>query len=59
MDEDINVLVLVKNEERYMFIFTDCNESSLIKTLQRYAANPELSFSWLDASILISKLPNQ
>ena len=53
MTQDINVLALVKGDERYVFLFDDSNRSEALRTLGRYASNPELSFSWYDAAVRI------
>ena len=57
--EDINVLALVKGPERYVFLFDDANRSNALRTLGRYASNPELSFSWYDAAVLSQKIRRQ
>lgn len=51
MSQDINVLALVKGEERYIFLFDDSRRTECLRTLGRYASNPELSFSWYDAAV--------
>lgn len=56
MTQDINVLALVKGEERYIFLFDDANRSEALRTLGRFASNPELSFSWYDAAVLSQKI---
>jgi hypothetical protein len=53
---DINVLALVKGEERYIFLFDDGNRSEALRTLGRFASNPELSFTWYDAAVLSQKI---
>jgi hypothetical protein len=54
--QDINVLALVKGEERYIFLFDDDNRSEALRTLGRFASNPELSFTWYDAAVLSQKI---
>ena len=57
MTQDINVLALVKGEERYIFLFDDEHRSP--KPCERSAAlprNPELSFSWYDAAVLSQRI---
>jgi hypothetical protein len=54
--QDINVLALVKGEERYIFLFDDGNRSEALRTLGRFASNPDLSFSWYDAAVLSQKI---
>ena len=53
---DINVLALVKGVERYIFLFDDDQKAECLRTLGRYATNPELSFNWYDAAILSQKI---
>ena len=56
MSQDINVLALVKGEERYIFLFDDQHRAETLRTLGRYASNPELSFTWYDAAVLSQKI---
>lgn len=56
MSRDINVVALVKGEERYIFLFNDDNRGEALRTLGRYASNSELSFSWYDAAVLSQKI---
>ena len=54
--QDINVLALVKGEERYIFLYDDNNRAEALRTLGRFASNPELSFTWYDAAVLSQKI---
>jgi hypothetical protein len=54
--QDINVLALVKGEERYVFLFDDSHKADALRTLGRFASNPELSFTWYDAAVLSQRL---
>ena len=56
MTEDINVLALVKGSERYVFLYDDTSRAETLRTLGRYASNPELSFTWYDAAVLSQKI---
>ena len=56
MDREINVLALVKGEERFIFLFDDVNRDETLRQLARYAADPELDFSWYDAAMLSRKI---
>ena len=56
MSQDINVLALVKGEERYVFLFDDSSRAATLRVLGRYASNPELSFTWYDAAVLSQKI---
>ena len=54
--ENINVLALVKGSERYIFLFDDARRAETLRTLGRYASNPDLNFSWYDAAVLSQKV---
>ncbi|MEZ6064840.1 MAG: hypothetical protein R3B90_03835 [Planctomycetaceae bacterium] len=56
MERGINVLALVKDGERFVFMYDDESCSQLLQTLGRYAADPELAFSWYDAAVLSQKV---
>ena len=56
MSQDVNVVALVKGEERYLFLFSDAQKGETLRTLGKYASNPELSFSWYDAAVLSQKV---
>ena len=56
MSQDINVLALVKGEERYVFLYSDSNRTETLRLLGRYASAPDLSFTWYDAAILSQKV---
>jgi hypothetical protein len=50
------MLALVKGSERYVFLYTEANRAETLRTLGRFASNPELSFSWYDAAVLSQKI---
>ncbi len=56
MAEEINVLALVKGNERYVFLFDDDNRIETLRQIGRFAANPELSFTWYDAAVMSQKI---
>ena len=56
MNDDINVLALVKGRERYIFLYEDSQRAEALRTLGRFASNPELSFTWYDAAVLSQKV---
>ena len=56
VSQDINVLAMVKGDERYVFLFDDESRAETLRLLGRYASNPELSFSWQDAAILSQRI---
>lgn len=56
---DINVVALVKGEERYVFLFSDEHRGDILRSMGRFASDPELSFSWYDAAVLSQKVRHE
>ena len=56
MERSINVIALVKDGERYVFLYDDESGPQLLQTFGRYAADPELNFSWYDAAVLSQRV---
>ena len=56
VNQEINVLALVKGTERFVFLFDDESRSETLKTLAKYASNQDLSFTWHDAAVLSQKI---
>ena len=56
MSQDINVLAMVKGNERYVFLFDDESRGETLRLLGRYASNPDLSFTWQDAAVLSQRI---
>lgn len=56
VNDDINVLALVKGKERYVYLYDDSQQAEVLRMLGRHASNPELSFSWYDAAVLGKKV---
>lgn len=56
MQQGVNVLALVKDTERYIFLYDDDSPQALLQQIGRFAADPELSFSWYDAAVLSQKV---
>ncbi len=56
VDQDINVLALVKGNERYVFLYDDRHRTDALRALGRFASDPELSFNWFDAAVLGQKV---
>ncbi len=54
--DDINVLALVKEEERYIFLYSDEQKAEVLRRLGQFASNRELSFTWYDAAVLSQKI---
>lgn len=56
MQRGVNVVALVKGTERYVFLYDDESSSTLLQTLGRFAADPDLTFTWYDAAVLSQKV---
>jgi len=56
LTQEINVLALVKGVERYVFLYSDEERGELLRTLGRFASNPDLSFTWYDAAVLSQRI---
>lgn len=56
MERNVNVIALVKDGERYVFLYDDASVPQLMQTLGRYAADPEMNFTWYDAAVLSQKV---
>ena len=56
MQRGVNVLALVKDSERYVFLYDEESAATLLRTLGQYASDRELSFSWYDAAVLSQKV---
>lgn len=52
----MNVLVLAKGLERYLFYYDDVSASEVIRMFGKYAADEDLSFSWFDAAVMTAKV---
>lgn len=55
---DLNIVVLVKGRETYVFVFDDAppNRQAAAATLDRFANDPQLSFSVHDATFLRQRI---
>jgi len=52
----MNVLALVKERQRYVFLFDDNSGAKTLQVMGNYAADPELDFTWYNAAILSQKV---
>jgi hypothetical protein len=59
MLSEVNVLALVKGRERFVYVYDDGSEQELIDAVRDHAADPRLSLSWFDASVLTQKARGQ
>ena len=54
--DGVNVLAMVKDGHRYVFLYDDDSGPRLLETFGRYAADPELDFSWYDAAVMSQRV---
>ena len=59
MGRELNVLALVKGEERYVYVYDDASRAALLEAFRAHAADPGLSLNWFDASVLTRKAHEQ
>jgi hypothetical protein len=59
MGQELNVLALIKGQERYVYVYDDASRSSLLATFHAQAADPRLSLNWFDAAVLTQKAREQ
>ena len=59
MRRELNVLALIKGNERYVFVYDDRSRELLLEAFRAQAANPELSLNWFDAAVLTQKAHEQ
>ncbi len=56
MDQEINVLAMIKGDDRYVFLYTDAQAREALRMLGRFAADPQLNLTWYDAALLSKKV---
>lgn len=59
MPVEVNVLALMKGKERYIFAYDDASLPELLQSVRDQAADPELSLTWFDVSVLTKKAHEQ
>jgi hypothetical protein len=57
--QELNVLALIKGEERYIYVYDDASRPALLEAFRAQAANPQLSLNWFDAAVLTQKAHEQ
>ena len=56
MAQALNVLALVRDEHRFVFLYDDDSIETMLATLCQYANDPELEFTWYDAAMLAQRV---
>ena len=59
MPTELNVLALIKGTERYVFVYDDASQAELLDAFRDQAADPHLSLTWFDATVLTQKAREQ
>lgn len=55
-NSEINIFALVKGKERYIFVSDNAHLRETLRTLGRFASDPELSLTWRDAAALSQQI---
>lgn len=56
MSKSMNVLALVRDGHRYVFLYDDNSVDTVLTTLSDYASDPELEFTWYDAAVMAQRV---
>ena len=56
MTRELNVLALIKGDERYIFVYDDDSRETLIDDIRDKAADPATPVSWFDAAVLTERV---
>lgn len=57
-DTDTNFVVMAKGVEKYVLVFDEAHRADAMRTLGRWASDPQLSLTWMDAAELSSSIRN-
>ena len=49
---DLNVIGIAHGQERYVWIYADGQEREVNRIAGRFAADPELAFTWYHAAVI-------
>ena len=59
MAHEVNVLALLKGDERYVYVYDDASQNALLDAFRDHAAHPRLSLTWFDVVVLTEKAKAQ
>ena len=59
MRREFNVLALIKDDERYVYVYDDDSRETLIGLFREQAADPGYTLNWFDAAVLTQKAHEQ
>ncbi len=52
----LNIVAFVTGTQRFLFLYDHESAPQVMQTLGKFAADPELCFSWYDAAVLSQKV---
>lgn len=56
MAKSVNVLAMVRDEHRFVFLYDDKSVDTVLATLSQYAMDSELEFTWHDAALMAQRV---
>ncbi len=56
MANSVNVLAMVREEHRFVFLYDDQSVETVLATLSQYAMDPDLEFTWYDAAMMAQRV---
>ena len=56
---DLNVLALIKGQERFVFVYDDDGRGDIIAAIRDKAADPGVPINWFDAAVLTERARQQ
>jgi hypothetical protein len=56
MESDILIAALIKGEERYIVMYAERYTGEALRTIGRWASDPDLSFNWDDAAATAQRM---
>lgn len=56
MSRAVNVLALVRDGQRYVFLYDDNSVETVLSKLAEFASDPELDFTWYDAAMMSQRV---
>lgn len=56
MSRAVNVLALVRDGQRYVFLYDDNSTETVLSKLSEFAADSDLDFTWYDAAMLSQRV---
>jgi hypothetical protein len=59
VNQELNILALIKGDERYVYVYDDASRHKLVEAFHVQAASAELSLNWFDVVVLTQKAEEQ